>query len=309
MKNQPKWISCYIFHDISFEKVLIELIKPLIDKLKESNYSNEYFFIRYWENGPHVRLRIFPKNKLFTDEIIDVIKITIKSYFDSLKKELNYTVKFNDYVQEIQRYGGDDNMKIAEKHFQHSSNIVLSHISYNNNNRSYSNAISFAIQMHLIFAKKLIVNKKDSILYFDSLQKKLLPNSVKLDENNKICVGEINKVKTFFTNSYKSQKKTIDFIAKNIWDKEFSDSWMKEWSNSCSSIKRLIEETYSKNKLLKPEWFELNKESNLSIKNQIFWSIYDSYIHMTNNRLGIHLRDEAFIAFLILKGLESISSN
>lgn len=117
MKNQPKWISCYIFHNISFENVLIELIKPLTDKLKENKYGDEYFFIRYWEHGPHVRFRILPKNKLLTHEIIDVIKITVKNYFESLKEELNYTIEFNDYIQETQRYGGNDNIKIAEKTF------------------------------------------------------------------------------------------------------------------------------------------------------------------------------------------------
>jgi hypothetical protein len=33
--------------------------------------------------------------------------------------------------------------------------------------------------------------------------------------------------------------------------------------------------------------------------------VYSSLMHMTNNRLGIHISDESFIAFLIFKGLEN----
>lgn len=35
--------------------------------------------------------------------------------------------------------------------------------------------------------------------------------------------------------------------------------------------------------------------------------IYDSHIHMTNNRLGIRIRDEAFIAFVLSQLYEGIS--
>ncbi|MGB5931124.1 MAG: lantibiotic dehydratase C-terminal domain-containing protein, partial [Cyclobacteriaceae bacterium] len=34
------------------------------------------------------------------------------------------------------------------------------------------------------------------------------------------------------------------------------------------------------------------------------WRIYDSYVHMTNNRLGIQNRDEAYLAYLIKKCLD-----
>ena len=35
--------------------------------------------------------------------------------------------------------------------------------------------------------------------------------------------------------------------------------------------------------------------------NQERWAIYDSYVHMTNNRLGILNRDEAYLAYIMVE--------
>lgn len=55
----------------------------------------------------------------------------------------------------------------------------------------------------------MMINKDDSILYFDSLQKKMLPNSIKLDENNNASKEEIIKVSTFFLQTHIRIKKKL----------------------------------------------------------------------------------------------------
>lgn len=45
MQTEANWISAYIFHDISFEKVLIELIKPFIEKLEKKDYVSTFFLL------------------------------------------------------------------------------------------------------------------------------------------------------------------------------------------------------------------------------------------------------------------------
>lgn len=306
MENKPKWISCYIFHNTSFEKVLIEFIKPFIKNLKESKLINQYFFIRYWENGPHLRLRVLPSNHEFKNKLITTIKLSTKNYFESQKKGLKYSLELNDYIQEVQRYGGSDTIKITEKHFQDSSNTVLTLIANDFVGWSYSSAISNAIQMHLIFAKKMINNLNDTISYFDLLVKKMLINSVKLNDNNNVTKAEIIKLNNFFINSYNDQKETINYITKVIWSEQSDNHWIKIWSDDCNELSYLIKQAHNSNKILKPEWINIDEKSIIDKEKQILWSIYDSYIHMTNNRLGIHMRDEAFIAFLILNGLKSL---
>jgi hypothetical protein len=40
-------------------------------------------------------------------------------------------------------------------------------------------------------------------------------------------------------------------------------------------------------------------DQTAGLAKQQLWAIYDSYIHMLNNRLGIMNRDEGYLGFLI----------
>src|SRR5689334_7949597 len=151
---QSNWISVYIFHDLSFEKVLIELVKPLILQLENESLLLSYFFIRYWENGPHIRLRVLPNCNADQIEIINQIESYSSTYFNGLKeKDLNYSIEFNEYIKESGRYGGKEGILIAEKHFKDSSETVIKILNDYNDEWDYSLAISFALQMHIIFSK------------------------------------------------------------------------------------------------------------------------------------------------------------
>jgi thiopeptide-type bacteriocin biosynthesis protein len=302
MSKKTDWISCYIFHNIPFEKVLIELVKPILDILKKDKLIEKSFFIRYWENGPHIRLRVLPiKNKI---KIEKLIKSFIEDYFKFIGNETEYSIKFNNYIQEFSRYGGDEAMKIAENQFQNSSEMVLTCINNDYNNWDYSMAISIAIQSHIIFVKKMLSSIDDSKMFFNLIYKNWIQYSIKLNQKKEITTEEIIKVNSLFKNSYEKQKGNINFITKKLWfEEELEKSWLIDWSSKCEKISRQIKETNNPFSL-KGVIFENNLK--LSNEKQALFVIYDSYVHMTNNRLGIHLRDESFIAFLVLKGLESL---
>jgi len=308
MKNESNWISCYIFHDSPFEKVLAEFIKPLIDDLKTKKMIMSFFFVRYWEKGPHIRLRISAQDITVKNKLIKLIQAKTSNYFDVIEGG-NYSIEFNEYIHELQRYGGVENINVSQEHFNHSSEIVLNHISQTNKNWDYGLAMSIALQMHLIFAKRILISQDQALSYFQLLYNKVFVNSVKLDENNDASLEEIHKVKAFFVSSYKKQKNMIDHIARTIWLKKQEENWIDQWSLNCLELGEKIKNNYLNTKIPAPEWFEFNIKLNASKEKQILWSIYDSYIHMTNNRLGILLRDEAFIAFLIIKGLQSLKKD
>jgi thiopeptide-type bacteriocin biosynthesis protein len=301
-ENKLEWISCYIFHNISFEKVLVNLVEPLITFLNDKVLIDEFFYIRYWEKGPHIRLRVLPKRINCKNKIEKLIKSNIENYFNQLQSDIEFKLEFNNYIHEIQRYGGAATIKITQNHFHDSSKLVLKILKKKIIKWDYSSAISYAIQINLLFIKEIIKDRKDVILYFKLLTKTMFINSVKLDANNLVTKKESEKSLRFFTNSYMNQKKNIDLLVKIIWEEGELDFWMKDWFLACKKFNLLTKDVGS----LEPEWFEFNKNLKLSIEKQALWSILDSHIHMNNNRLGIHLRDEAFIAFLIFKGLKSL---
>lgn len=298
------WISLHIFHNYSFEKVLNEHIFPLTNYLKEKKYIRSMFFIRYWEGGPHIRYRVLPLANTDISLLKNIIFNKSKKYFSELKKEnLKYSFEFIDYIKEKTRYGGGKLINVAEEHFQDSSNTILKLLNSNFLNWNYSTAISFAIQMHTVFAKKLNADIDKSIIFFELYYKHWLFYSVKLNKDGEATQEQVDKVKVFFKESYKKQETTTNYIVKAIWEELESIEWLGKWSKSCSKIKSLLMQVNEEDiELLNSPY--IHENSNLSIRDQKLFSIFDSYIHMTNNRLGIHLRDEAFIAYIIMNGLK-----
>ncbi|WP_299136845.1 thiopeptide-type bacteriocin biosynthesis protein [uncultured Tenacibaculum sp.] len=300
--KKNNWLSYYIYTELSLDKIIVELIKPTLEELENKKLLKSYFFIRYWENGPHIRLRVLSYSSEDNSVIETTVNKKVESYFSKQKDE--YSLESNNYIREIDRYGGEQAIIISEKQFQDSSKIVLELLNDNFNKWNYTTAISFAIQMHLIFAKNVIKDIDKSIAFFESILNNWIQYSIKKDDQGKITDNEMKKVLTFFNNSYISQEKVLTYISDTIWNDNEKSEWIDTWKLLSKELRGLTIESIENIKT--PSWFKLNKDGKLSVEDQKIFSIYDSYIHMTNNRLGVHLRDEAFIAFLIVKGLKSV---
>ncbi|ASN13564.1 MULTISPECIES: lantibiotic dehydratase C-terminal domain-containing protein [Latilactobacillus] len=144
MKNS--WLSIHMFvWDYSLFDNLIEHISS---ELKKADINN-FFFIRYWEGGPHMRFR-FKDGESNRGRILGIFENTLRqtriNYPDIEKKELDkkvfYDETFTDgkelnykklpwfgnlvisevpYVREIDRYGGKEFIEFAEDSFVEST--------------------------------------------------------------------------------------------------------------------------------------------------------------------------------------------
>jgi hypothetical protein len=96
---------------------------------------------------------------------------------------------------------------------------------------------------------------------------------------------------------------------KTLWDAfengiEFEQDWLNNWLKEMIIIGNELKTVRKKQELVFPEHYKPNFEINFSEENQKLWYILESYVHMTNNRLGILNRDEAYLGYLIKKSLE-----
>ena len=64
-----QYLSFYIFYSEPWKNLLVESVHPLLKKLFDENLINQYFFIRYWEKGPHIRLRLKRKPEIKAEEL------------------------------------------------------------------------------------------------------------------------------------------------------------------------------------------------------------------------------------------------
>jgi len=301
--NENKWLSTYIFHNTSFDAVIEKLIRPTIEALNKKQLISAYFFIRYWENGPHIRLRVMPNNNEAISIIQSYINNKTNSYFQNLPSS-KYRISFNQYVQEIQRYGGHNSIKLAEAQFETSSKVVLDFLKNNFEHIDYSLKLSYAMQLHIAFSKVMCATKENAIQFFDTIRNNWISYSINLneEENDKQLAIKLKNTQEKFTNSYVKQKDTLDKMSNLIWN---DPSVVNEfWFNQTKKLNKKLNVLLKQQKIIAPLWLTETSTNHNFTDTQILHSIFDSFIHMTNNRLGIRLADEAFIAFLISKSLK-----
>lgn len=147
------WSSLHVFYHAdrqATDRLLVEGIRPLVDRLLAEQRIESWFFIRYWEGGPHVRLRLLGAGAETVSQVADelraylrdlpepAISIDPKPFYASVTAEPDAVDKYGwfasgevrevPYVPETERYGGPTGLAISEDLFQASSRAALATI-------------------------------------------------------------------------------------------------------------------------------------------------------------------------------------
>jgi thiopeptide-type bacteriocin biosynthesis protein len=135
-------------------------IRPVIDSLLASGATSRFFFLRYWQGGPQVRLRVLAPTDLplgppagieerieegiesFLSEEPGEPAIDTSGLYDEMERDVarrrqedtvaivtGNCVRRVPYEPEYEKYGGPQGVKVAEELFHRSSEIVLDTIS------------------------------------------------------------------------------------------------------------------------------------------------------------------------------------
>jgi thiopeptide-type bacteriocin biosynthesis protein len=152
--RESAWISAHVFYQGDLDDLLTHVVAPLTDELTGSGMATGYFFLRYWDGGPHLRLRVLPADETHGGRVEELICARFGDYFvqhpatdrisprdyDRLAGVLarregvgsyasrlmpNNSVVFIPYRREDRRPGASAAMWAVERHFIQSSRIAL----------------------------------------------------------------------------------------------------------------------------------------------------------------------------------------
>lgn len=150
----------------TFDRILSDPIPKLIALLHEKKYLKKWFFIRYSDPDPHVRIRIKLREQ-GTHALADIIQF-INQYcepFISQKKIFN--IQYDTYDRELERYGAS-NMGYCEQLFHAESELILNLLPHlkteNNANLRWLIALKGAhiilSSFHLTVSEKIALTEK-----------------------------------------------------------------------------------------------------------------------------------------------------
>ena len=103
------------------DTLLQEMVEPTVKQLLAENLIDEWFFIRYYDNNPHLRFRVHLKDQSSFGAVVHLISGNLQPFED---QKLVWKTELSGYEREMNRYG-HDTIEESEKYFFHDSQAVL----------------------------------------------------------------------------------------------------------------------------------------------------------------------------------------
>jgi thiopeptide-type bacteriocin biosynthesis protein len=104
------------------DRLLLELVRPLVEKTMKAGAARGWFFIRYADPRWHLRLR-------FHGAAADLSALVLPSLLEMAapfqRQGLLWRMQFETYEPELERYGGPAGTGVAEQFFQLDSELCL----------------------------------------------------------------------------------------------------------------------------------------------------------------------------------------
>jgi lantibiotic biosynthesis protein len=114
------FLKLYVPKD-TIDKTLVDEVAPLMLQIEAESLADLWFFIRYEDPAPHLRLRCRPR-----EGAAEPLAQALLSWASGLYRSGHVArFAFDRYEREVARYGGAEGMDIAERIFDADSKLVL----------------------------------------------------------------------------------------------------------------------------------------------------------------------------------------
>ncbi|MCP4181201.1 MAG: hypothetical protein GY756_25845 [bacterium] len=250
-----EWLYFKIYTGVKTSDFIItNIIFPYAQSLVEKSIINKWFFLRYADPKPHLRLRLNFSDSVNLHQIIKEFNFRIKPL---VEQDYIWKIQIDTYSREIERYGVNS-IEISEKMFFNDSVMISGLIRQLKDDN-----------LRWLFSLKAV----DSFLtsfHFSNIQKrdfleKLKSNFAKEFNISKFQNKQIDK-------KYRLNRDKIE----NIMYENHMDSREFQFFFSLIRIRD------KKNEILIENILSLKKDKNLKVD---FNSFISSHIHMIMNRL------------------------
>lgn len=322
------WLSLHLFYTENLDSFLVSTLKTYTDTVIKTGAAQRFFFIRYQERGPHIRLRIQGDTEVLKNIVQENAMEHFSNYFKMYPSKRfdpnqhpdtpaeqrwlpNNSIQVIDYIPETERYGGEFGLQLAENHFFVSSKVVLE--AMNTNQWNDQQAIGIAMKLHLGMANMLGMDLDKAADFFAAIYSHWLPVAI---ARERISQAQYEQQQQLIIENHEQgfneqQDDLVSFHAA-LWEafaaeNEFEEDYFNEWLNHCKRLGQEFRLAHAQNQLCpRAKDFLMKIQADIDETEAELWQFYADFIHLTNNRLGIGNEDESYMAYLIMRSLEEL---
>jgi thiopeptide-type bacteriocin biosynthesis protein len=324
-----EWQAVHIFYAANAQPLLAQCVQPLTRELTQDGLIAGHFFINYWLEGPHVRLRLLPSSAATTGEVRRRAAAAIDAYLrrrpalyamgrgylgelyntlfalefpdgppadivaadGKMLLQPNNSFAFRPYVPEYDKYGGPAGIALAEWHFQHSSDLVLDAIRGMN---LHLRPVLFGVaaQLMMIMAGSFLGDRRAVVSFLDAYQE--FWNRAFAGTN---FIGNVEYERQYDAVAPGIRRRfvdTLDALESGRLDR--LPNFLQGWAVHCRELSDRVRDLNERGDLVFPARLATDTDAVLR-------TLLSPYLHMTNNRFNVTVRDEAYLSYLLGRAL------
>jgi hypothetical protein len=307
------WGSIHVFY-AEHDDLLIDCLSGLVARLKASGEISHAFFLRHWHNGPHIRVRLRGHDSVGLERVLTAVMERIEGYVAAYPSTTiidpsayqaaqqlmaqwevhdeppgrliaNNSVRVEPYHRELGKYGGRRGVEIAEDLADASSNCVLRLLPIVRHDRGGRTSLAYVMTVSGALAAGLPLDALAPFLAdYSRLWSHWAPSSVQAGWDRSLARNwERLRIQT-----------------ERLLCGPSSNSILREWSMAVTTTTAAIDESESE---VLPAVTALGSDAKAPARRRY---LLTNYLHTNNNRLGVLPAEEAFIAFLAYRVVESM---
>lgn len=328
------WLAFHVFYAASPRPFLLRCARPLVAELSAEGLLGGWFFINYWLEGPHIRLRLRPSSPAASAEVAARASTAIETFLRErpalyevkggfmadlyqtlfaleypggapdglvdaeghMKLRPNNSFSPEPYEPEYGKYGGPAGVELAEWHFQHSSELVSGTLAGMN---LHLRTVLLGVAAQLMMTMSGCLLREDAaLLEF-------------LDRYHEFWNSAFATTNYTAQDGYDRAYRTMDalparfrHIRTAVAEAEPGrlPSFLGGWAEHCLELRERVVALARGGDLVFRSW-DGTRDLPVSDPEQALPMLLSPYMHMTNNRLSVSVRDEAFLSYVLARAL------
>ncbi|WP_328470886.1 lantibiotic dehydratase C-terminal domain-containing protein [Streptomyces sp. NBC_00448] len=329
------WQAYHVFYAASTRPFLLQCARPLVAELTRDGLLSGWFFINYWLEGPHIRLRLRPSSPQAGPEVAARAAAAVEDFLkrrpalyevkDGFLAELYNTLfeleypggerdRFTDaagrmrlrpnnsfaaepYEPEYGKYGGPAGVELAEWHFQRSSELVVD-AAATMNLHVRTVLLGTAAQLMMTMAGCLLPGETALLTFLDRYHE--FWNSAFTGTNFTASDG--------YDRAYQAMGTALPHRFQEIRRATARPAlgrlpgFLRGWAEHGLELRERVSELARSGDLVFRSW-DGSRDLPVDDPEQALPMLASPYLHMTNNRLSVSVRDEAYLSYVLGRAL------
>lgn len=329
------WLAVHVFYAASPRPLLLQCVEPLVRRLTEEGLITGWFFINYWLEGPHLRLRLKPARAADADTVRDRTHAAldaflrerpalyeVKAGFFAELYETLFTLEYSeeeraqfigpdgrmklrpnnsfedrDYEPEYGKYGGPAGIALAEWHFQHSSDLVIE-ATRTMNLHLRTVLLGLSAQLMMVVSGTFLADDEALLTFLDRYHG--FWNNAFSTTNYTTDKGYERAYAAMGDRLPERFRHIREAVARG--ELERLPAFLRGWAEHCAELRDRAARSAHRGDLVFRS-FDGSRDIHATDPAHALPMLLSPYMHMTNNRLGITVRDEAFLSYVLARAL------